>query len=117
MTVTAYPDGPLLVRGPFRLLAGDGSAVAPGRRTVALCRCGASAARPFCDGTHKAIGFTAPGFAEGRRPAGPPPEPSTGVGGDGEAGARVGDAGSGQPGGEGRPGAHRALADPDRGRE
>ncbi len=49
-TITPYPDGPLLVRG-------DVEPIAPHRRTVALCRCGLSALKPFCDGTHKATGF------------------------------------------------------------
>lgn len=58
-TITAYEDGPLLVRGAFTLLTPDGERIEPGRRTVALCRCGRSAIKPFCDGTHKAVGFRA----------------------------------------------------------
>lgn len=57
VTVTAYPDGPLLVRGDIDLRASDGSAIPRTRRTVALCRCGLSTIKPFCDGTHKAAGF------------------------------------------------------------
>ncbi|WP_149083556.1 MULTISPECIES: CDGSH iron-sulfur domain-containing protein [Microbacterium] len=57
VTVTAYPDGPLLVRGEVELHASDGTVIDPRRRTVALCRCGLSALKPFCDGTHKAAGF------------------------------------------------------------
>jgi len=57
--VTPYPDGPLLVRGDFTLRTPDGEVIDPGRGTVALCRCGKSAIKPFCDGTHKAIGFKA----------------------------------------------------------
>jgi CDGSH-type Zn-finger protein len=57
--VTPYPDGPLLLRGDFTLLTPDGAVIEPGRATVALCRCGRSAIKPFCDGTHKAIGFRA----------------------------------------------------------
>ncbi len=59
VTITAYEDGPLLVRGPAVFLTQDGEEVDPGRSTVALCRCGKSASKPFCDGTHKAIGFKA----------------------------------------------------------
>ncbi len=56
-TITAYPDGPLIVRGDVEILAPD--RVVPRRRsTVALCRCGVSAIKPFCDGTHKLVGFT-----------------------------------------------------------
>ena len=56
-TITACPDGPLLVRGPIELIDEHGDAVERRRRTVALCRCGASALRPFCDGSHRLIGF------------------------------------------------------------
>lgn len=58
--VTPYEDGPLLLRGQFTLVTQDGRPIAPGRRTVALCRCGKSARKPLCDGTHKVIGFRAP---------------------------------------------------------
>jgi CDGSH-type Zn-finger protein len=58
-TVTPYEDGPLLLRGDFAILTPDGERIEPGRATVALCRCGKSAIKPFCDGTHKAIGFRA----------------------------------------------------------
>jgi CDGSH-type Zn-finger protein len=63
--IRAYPDGPLLVRGPFVLRDADGAAVPVRRRTVALCRCGRSRGLPFCDGTHKAAGFTTPSASEG----------------------------------------------------
>ncbi|MFK3981966.1 CDGSH iron-sulfur domain-containing protein [Micromonospora sp. NPDC050397] len=58
-TVTVYENGPLLVRGDFELRTALGVAVDPGRDTIALCRCGKSSIKPFCDGTHKAIGFLA----------------------------------------------------------
>jgi CDGSH-type Zn-finger protein len=51
------PNGPLLIRGDFEIVAADGSTIAPRRATVALCRCGLSTIKPFCDGTHKAAGF------------------------------------------------------------
>ncbi|MGC0144625.1 CDGSH iron-sulfur domain-containing protein [Pseudactinotalea sp. Z1732] len=56
-SITAYPNGPLLVRGGVTIVAADGTPIPMERRTVALCRCGASAIKPFCDGSHKAIGF------------------------------------------------------------
>jgi CDGSH-type Zn-finger protein len=63
--ITPYRDGPYLVRGPFTLLDQEGNEIEVKRRVVALCRCGRSGMRPFCDGTHKAIGFRAEsGFAE-----------------------------------------------------
>jgi CDGSH-type Zn-finger protein len=47
-----YPDGPLVVRGPVTIQHADGQVVETGR-TVALCRCGRSALKPLCDGSHK----------------------------------------------------------------
>jgi CDGSH-type Zn-finger protein len=67
--ITPYADGPLLIRGPFELVDQDGEPIDTRRRTVALCRCGKSKIRPFCDGTHHAIGFKAEGGQEGTRPA------------------------------------------------
>lgn len=55
MTITTYDDGPLLVRGDFALRRRDGTRIDPGRATVALCRCGHSSRKPFCDGTHKQV--------------------------------------------------------------
>jgi CDGSH-type Zn-finger protein len=63
-TITPYRDGPLIVRGDFRLVAADGTPIDPGRDTVALCRCGRSALKPFCDGSHEATGFAASGGDE-----------------------------------------------------
>lgn len=57
--IVPYPDGPLIVRGDFELRTPDGEPIDPGRGTIALCRCGKSATKPFCDGTHKAIRFRA----------------------------------------------------------
>lgn len=65
--VTVYEDGPLILRGRFTLTGQDGELIPPGRRTVALCRCGRSALKPFCDGSHVRSGFRAPGHAMGRR--------------------------------------------------
>lgn len=62
--IVPYRDGPLLVRGPFRLEDQDGNAIDPGRETIALCRCGRSRSKPFCDGTHKVVRFRAPSAAE-----------------------------------------------------
>ena len=62
--ITPYRDGPYLVRGNFVITDQDGREIDARRRTVALCRCGRSQMRPFCDGTHKLIGFRAPGEEE-----------------------------------------------------
>jgi len=50
-SVTVYPDGPLVVRGNFAIKHVDGTDI-PSGTTVALCRCGRSAVKPFCDGSH-----------------------------------------------------------------
>lgn len=55
--IVLCPDGPLLVRGRPVIVDADGKEISAGRGTVALCRCGASAIKPFCDGTHKVNGF------------------------------------------------------------
>jgi CDGSH-type Zn-finger protein len=65
--ITPYRDGPYLLRGPFELTDQDGNVIDCAQRTVALCRCGRSQTRPFCDGTHKLIAFEAPSGAEPRR--------------------------------------------------
>jgi CDGSH-type Zn-finger protein len=65
--VTPYRDGPYLIRGAFELTDQDGNVIETGRRTIALCRCGRSQTRPFCDGTHKLVGFVAPSGAERER--------------------------------------------------
>ena len=66
VTITPYRDGPLLVRGDFELLDQDGRPIEPGRDTVALCSCGKSRLRPFCDGSHKLVRFRAPSGREER---------------------------------------------------
>jgi CDGSH-type Zn-finger protein len=60
VTITPYRDGPLLVRGPVRMQDMHGEEIVVERETIALCRCGKSRSRPFCDGTHKLIRFRAP---------------------------------------------------------
>lgn len=57
--ITPYEDGPLLVRGRFTLRTQDGELIDPRRDTVALCRCGLSSRKPFCDGTHRSGRFRA----------------------------------------------------------
>lgn len=67
VVITPYPDGPFLVRGPVVLEDQNGDRIGSERRVVALCRCGRSRIRPFCDGTHHLIRFRAPGGAEDRQ--------------------------------------------------
>jgi uncharacterized Fe-S cluster protein YjdI len=54
--ICASAGGPLLVRGGVRIVDADGSLLYEGER-AALCRCGGSGNKPFCDGTHKTNGF------------------------------------------------------------
>lgn len=61
VTIKARHNGPYLVTGPIRLIDADGSEYYLQEGVnVALCRCGHSATKPFCDGTHKTGGFEAP---------------------------------------------------------
>lgn len=55
--IIACPDGPLLIRGDFEFVSSDGEPIPRRRATVALCRCGASTIKPFCDGSHKVVAF------------------------------------------------------------
>jgi len=58
--ITTRMNGPLLVKGPVKLVDHEGNAYnLGGKDSVALCRCGASANKPFCDGSHKNCGFVA----------------------------------------------------------
>ncbi|MGE3314815.1 MAG: CDGSH iron-sulfur domain-containing protein [Planctomycetaceae bacterium] len=53
-------NGPLLVKGPIQLIDHEGNAFNLGdKESIALCRCGQSANKPFCDGTHKNCGWVA----------------------------------------------------------
>ena len=58
LRIACAANGPVLVEGPVELIDASGKTVAAGRK-AALCRCGASANKPFCDGSHVAIGFEA----------------------------------------------------------
>ena len=57
--ITALDNGPYLVKGPVSLLDAEGNEFRAERAIVALCRCGGSTAKPFCDGTHSKVGFRA----------------------------------------------------------
>ena len=58
-SVAVVADGPLWVRGGIRIEGADGEPYET-RNRVTLCRCGASENKPFCDGTHKDVGFRDP---------------------------------------------------------
>jgi len=55
VTITIKENGPLLVDGDFTLVDSAGNEVPKLKK--ALCRCGGSTTKPFCDGTHSKIGF------------------------------------------------------------
>src|SRR4029077_6284975 len=72
--ITPKANGPLMGEGPFRIFTPDGRELpVPPRKdgrpaeVVVLCRCGGSATKPFCDGTHKRNGLFH------TLPASPPP--------------------------------------------
>ena len=60
ITIRMRPNGPFVVEGPIRVVDSQGNAflLNPDKPVVALCRCGQSAKRPFCDGAHNKCGFT-----------------------------------------------------------
>ena len=55
-TIEEQPNGPLYVRGDVRIVGQDGELLRADTR-VSLCRCGASSNKPFCDGSHRMVGF------------------------------------------------------------
>lgn len=56
--VTVFDNGSIRVEGDFELVDQHGTAFGlAGRQRISLCRCGQSAKKPFCDGTHKKTGF------------------------------------------------------------
>ena len=55
VTITIRENGPYLVEGELKLVDAAGNEVPIKKR--ALCRCGGSTTKPFCDGTHSKIGF------------------------------------------------------------
>ena len=57
VTINIRDNGPLVVDGEFRLVDAQGNEVPIQKR--ALCRCGGSTNKPFCDGTHSKVGFQA----------------------------------------------------------
>ena len=58
-SITTRMNGPYLVKGPVHLIDAEGKEFTLTSDTIALCRCGHSANKPFCDGTHNKAGFQA----------------------------------------------------------
>ena len=59
VTIRVRPNGPLLIEGPVTILDSEGNPLPtnPDKPSIALCRCGASANKPFCDGAHRTCNF------------------------------------------------------------
>jgi CDGSH-type Zn-finger protein len=70
--VTVFNNGPFRIEGDFEVVDSSGNAFGlAGRTAIGLCRCGASANKPFCDGAHKAAGFSDTAVARELPPAQP----------------------------------------------
>ena len=60
VTIKARANGPYKVEGPVRIVDADGREfVLPEGSAIALCRCGQSLTKPFCDKSHRRVGFVA----------------------------------------------------------
>ena len=56
--VTVFSNGPIRIEGEFEIVDSSGNRFGlAGRTTIGLCRCGHSANKPFCDGSHARTGF------------------------------------------------------------
>jgi CDGSH-type Zn-finger protein len=67
IVIRCRENGPLVVKGPVTVVdhLGNEFALPPGKENVALCRCGHSGTKPFCDGSHRDCGFQAGEVAAG----------------------------------------------------
>lgn len=70
VTIVVSDGGPYVIKGNCRLVTSEGKEIASGDK-LCLCRCGQSRKMPFCDGTHKRVGFEDPGVPEGDVPVHP----------------------------------------------
>jgi CDGSH-type Zn-finger protein len=61
VTIRVRDNGPLVVSGPVTIVDAEGNRfeVDANKPNIALCRCGHSKNRPFCDGSHRSVGFDA----------------------------------------------------------
>ena len=61
ITIRCRENGPLLIQGAVQVIdhLGNVFPIPPGKDTIALCRCGQSKNKPFCDGSHRTCGFMA----------------------------------------------------------
>ncbi|MBI2823388.1 MAG: CDGSH iron-sulfur domain-containing protein [Planctomycetia bacterium] len=65
VTIRCRVNGPLVIEGPVTIIDHEGNpfAVSTDKPAIALCRCGQSAKKPFCDGSHRTCGFAAANLA------------------------------------------------------
>ena len=60
LRITVRANGPYKIEGPVRVVDAEGNEfVLPEGSAIALCRCGHSSTKPFCDKSHKRVGFVA----------------------------------------------------------
>ncbi len=59
VSITPRVNGPLLIQGDFKIVDAQGNEYSVDGDVAALCRCGQSDNKPFCDGTHRPAGFEA----------------------------------------------------------
>jgi CDGSH-type Zn-finger protein len=66
-TIRCRENGPLVIEGSVRIIdhAGNVFTLPPGKDKIALCRCGQSKIKPFCDGSHRECAFRAAELAPG----------------------------------------------------
>ncbi len=81
--ITINDNGSLRVEGDFELVDAQGHSIdLGGRARIGLCRCGGSAKKPYCDGSHKTNGFQSVVTADAAKlapPAPPAPPPAPGA--------------------------------------
>jgi CDGSH-type Zn-finger protein len=67
LIIRCRENGPYVIKGEVKVVDHNGNefALPTGKDAVALCRCGHSQCRPFCDGSHRQVGFVAPETAPG----------------------------------------------------
>ena len=93
--ITVKSDGSVRVEGDFEIVDQEGRAFGlAGRTGISLCRCGHSKDKPFCDGSHKLVGFQSEIVARELpppvpKPTGIAPAPTTGMAGVPPAGSNV----------------------------
>jgi CDGSH iron-sulfur domain-containing protein 3 len=60
LTIRVRANGPYRIEGPVRVIDAEGRAfVLPEGEGIVLCRCGHSRTKPFCDKSHRRVGFVA----------------------------------------------------------